>query len=84
VTNPDTARIVQFHEIAGPLQIDVLPLPQPAMGEVRIHGKAIGINRVEALFRDGQYFLQPVLPVAVSFPMRSGSIGKSAAGVLVG
>jgi hypothetical protein len=47
VTNPDTARIVQFHEIKGPLHLDVLPVPQRAKGEVRIRVKAIGLNRVE-------------------------------------
>jgi len=61
---PDTVKIVRFHKIGGPevLQFDQLPLPEPAKGEVRIRVKAIGLNRAEVMFRNGQYLETPILP----------------------
>jgi NADPH2:quinone reductase len=50
-------RIVRFHRFGGPevLHIEDLPMPQPGPEEVRIAVKAIGLNRAEALFREGNY-----------------------------
>src|SRR3984957_4492999 len=60
----NTVKIVRFHKIGGPevLQFDELPLPEPAQGEVRLRVKAIGLNRAEIMFRNGQYLETPVLP----------------------
>jgi NADPH:quinone reductase-like Zn-dependent oxidoreductase len=61
---PNTVKIVRFHE-TGPaevLQFDELPLPEPGPGEVRLRVKAIGLNRAEIMFRNGQYLETPVLP----------------------
>jgi len=60
----NTVKIVRFHE-TGPaeiLQFDELPLPEPASGEVRLRVKAIGLNRAEVMFRNGQYLETPVFP----------------------
>jgi NADPH:quinone reductase-like Zn-dependent oxidoreductase len=64
-----TARIVRFHTLGGPevLQLDEVPLPQPAAGEVRLRVKAIGLNRAEVMFRQGQYLVQPVLPSKLGY-----------------
>ena len=61
---PETVKIVRFHKTGGPevLQIDELPLPEPAPGQVRLRVKAIGLNRAEVMFRMGRYLVQPVLP----------------------
>jgi NADPH:quinone reductase-like Zn-dependent oxidoreductase len=61
---PDTVKIVRFHKTGGPevLQFDQLPLPEPGQGEVRIRVKAIGLNRAEVMFREGQYLEEPSLP----------------------
>jgi NADPH:quinone reductase-like Zn-dependent oxidoreductase len=61
---PDTVKIVRCHKIGGPevLQFDELPLPEPAHGEVRLRVKAIGLNRAEVMFRNGQYLETPILP----------------------
>lgn len=58
-----TANIVRFHKIGPPevLQLDELPLPEPAEGEIRLRVKAIGLNRAETLFRQGRFF-SPKLP----------------------
>ena len=61
----DTAKIVRFHQIAGPLALDTLPMPQPSPGEVRLRTKAIGLNRVETLFQKGEYFVRPSLPAHI-------------------
>jgi NADPH:quinone reductase-like Zn-dependent oxidoreductase len=60
----NTVKIVRFHE-TGPaevLQFDELPLPEPASGEVRLRVKALGLNRAEVMFRNGQYLETPVFP----------------------
>jgi len=64
-----TARIVRFHQLGGPdvLKLDLVPLPEPAAGEVRLRVKAIGLNRAEVLFRQGQYLAQPVLPSKLGY-----------------
>jgi len=60
----NTVKIVRFHE-TGPaevLQFDELPLPEPASGEVRLRVNALGLNRAEVMFRNGQYLETPVFP----------------------
>jgi NADPH:quinone reductase-like Zn-dependent oxidoreductase len=66
---PPTAKIVRFHRTGGPevLQLDELPLPEPAAGEVRLRVKAIGLNRAEVLFRMGRYLVQPILPSKIGY-----------------
>ena len=60
----NTVKIVRCHKLGGPevLNFDELPLPEPAQGEVRLRVKAIGLNRAEIMFRNGQYLETPVLP----------------------
>jgi NADPH:quinone reductase-like Zn-dependent oxidoreductase len=62
-------KVVRFHETgnADVLCIDELPLPQPGPGEVRLRVKAIGLNRAEVMFREGQYFLAPSLPSTLGY-----------------
>jgi NADPH:quinone reductase-like Zn-dependent oxidoreductase len=65
----DTVKIVRFHQTGGPevLQLDELPLPEPAAGEVRLRVKAIGLNRAEVMFRMGRYLIQPELPSKLGY-----------------
>jgi NADPH:quinone reductase-like Zn-dependent oxidoreductase len=69
-------RVVVFHEVGGPevLKIENVEIAEPGPGEVRIRVDAIGLNRGEALFRAGAYWLQPSLP--------SSRLGQEAAGVV--
>ena len=64
-----TARIVRFHTLGGPevLNLDEVALPEPAAGEVRLRVKAVGLNRAEVMFRQGQYLVQPVLPSKLGY-----------------
>jgi NADPH:quinone reductase-like Zn-dependent oxidoreductase len=59
-----TVKIVRFHK-TGPaevLQFDELPLPEPGPDEVLLRVKALGLNRAEIMFRNGQYLETPVAP----------------------
>jgi NADPH:quinone reductase-like Zn-dependent oxidoreductase len=64
-----TAKIVRFHQTgaAEVLQIDELPIPEPAEGEVRMRVKAIGLNRAEVMFRMGRYLVEPSLPSKLGY-----------------
>jgi NADPH:quinone reductase-like Zn-dependent oxidoreductase len=68
------AKVVRFHAFGGPevLQLDDVEIGSPGPGEVRIRVGAIGLNRVEAMFRSGHF--APTI-----FPSR---IGYEAAGVI--
>jgi NADPH:quinone reductase-like Zn-dependent oxidoreductase len=69
------AKVVRVHQQGGPeqLRIEDLPVGDPGPGEVRVKIEAIGLNRSEALFRQGGYIAPPKLPAL---------IGYEAAGVL--
>ena len=77
-----TVKIVRFHQTGGPevLQLDELPLPEPAANEVRLRVKAIGLNRAEVMFRKGQYLVTPILPSKLGYEA-SGTIEAVGPGV---
>jgi len=66
---PALAKIVRFHQAGGPevLQLEELPLPEPAAGEVRLRVKAIGLNRAEVMFRTDQYLVHPNFPSKLGY-----------------
>ena len=57
-------KAIRVSQTGGPevLQFDELPLPETVQGEVRLRVKAIGLNRAEIMFRNGQYLETPSLP----------------------
>jgi len=75
-------RIVRFHEMGGAdvLQIDDLPLEEPGEGEVRLKVEAIGLNRAEVMFREGQYLEDPDLPSRLGYEA-AGIVDAVGAGV---
>lgn len=77
-----TAQIVRFHKLGGPevLQLDVLPMPEPGKGEVRLRVKAIGLNRAEVMFRQGRYLVEPKLPSRLGYEA-AGTVEAVGAGV---
>jgi NADPH:quinone reductase-like Zn-dependent oxidoreductase len=77
-----TVKIVRFHQTGGPevLQLDELPLPEPAAGEVRLRVKAIGLNRAEVMFRTGRYLVEPKLPSKLGYEA-SGTVEAVGPGV---
>jgi NADPH:quinone reductase-like Zn-dependent oxidoreductase len=79
---PATVKIVRFHQTGGSevLQLDELPLPDPAAGEVRLRVKAIGLNRAEVMFRTGRYLVEPKLPSKLGYEA-SGTVEAVGPGV---
>ncbi|MFC2251292.1 zinc-dependent alcohol dehydrogenase family protein [Labrys portucalensis] len=69
------SRVIRFHRHGGPevLLIEEAELPLPGRGEIRIQVKALGLNRAEALLREGSYIETPGLP---------SGLGLEAAGVV--
>lgn len=64
-----TTRSVIFH-CTGPasvLSIEEHALVEPKADEVRFKVEAIGLNRAEIMFREGQYLEQPVLPSRLGY-----------------
>ena len=70
-----TTRVIRFHRTGGPevLQIDEIELPAPRANEVVLLVQALALCRADLLWREGNYFEDPVLPA---------SIGYHAAGVV--
>ena len=68
------ARIVRFHEFGGPevLRLDEVEVPPPGPGQARLRIGAIGLNRIETIYRAGWFG-------PVRFP---ATIGYEAAGVV--
>jgi NADPH:quinone reductase len=68
------SRVVRFHQLGGSevLRVDQVTVGAPNPGEVRIAVAAIGLNRVESMFRSG----------AMGAPHFPSRIGYEAAGVI--
>lgn len=81
------AKVVRFHEIGGPevLRIDDVDVVGPGANEVRIAVKAIGLNRVESMFRSGSFYL-PALPSKIGYEAAGiiESVGSDVNGFAVG
>ncbi|MBU3892206.1 zinc-dependent alcohol dehydrogenase family protein [Serratia rhizosphaerae] len=69
------SKVVTFNRTGGPEVLEVVDVevPAPAAGEVQIRVRAIGLNRAEIMYRNGQYVIAP------EFPAR---LGYEAAGVV--
>ena len=52
-----TFKVVRFYETgdASVLKLEDAPIEAPKANEVRIRVEAIGLNRAEVMFREGQY-----------------------------
>lgn len=63
------SRIVRFHQTGGPevLQIADEQVVAPGSDEVQIKVHAIGLNRAEVMFRNGQYLEAPILPARLGY-----------------
>ncbi len=81
-------RIVRFHKLGGPevLQLVEEPLQAPGPGEVRIKVEAFGLNRAEAVFRQGMYFQRPKIPSRLGYEAAGivDALGPGVSGVAVG
>ncbi|TQN43058.1 2-desacetyl-2-hydroxyethyl bacteriochlorophyllide A dehydrogenase [Blastococcus colisei] len=75
-------RAVRFHRHGGPevLQVEELPVPEPAAGQVLVKVAACGVNRVDILSREGQTPAPIVMP-HVSGTEVTGEVAAVGAGV---
>ena len=76
------ARVVRFHATGGPevLRIEEIELPPPGAGEIRIRNHALGLNRAEVMFREGQYLETPRLPSRIGYEA-AGTVAAVGPGV---
>ena len=82
-----SAKVIRFHQVGGPdvLKLEHVEIPAPAPSEVRLRVKAIGVNRIDAVFRMG-HFEKPVFPSKIGFEAAGivESIGADVKHVKVG
>ncbi len=81
-------KIVRFHE-TGPaevLKLEDMPLTDPGEGEVRLKVEAIGLNRAETMFRQGQYLQKPDPPSRIGYEAAGtvDAVGPGVSGVEIG
>ena len=81
-------KIVRFYETGGAevLKIEELPLVEPGEGEVRLTVEAIGINRAEVMFRQGQYLETPQPPSRLGYEAAGimDAVGPGTSGINIG
>jgi NADPH:quinone reductase-like Zn-dependent oxidoreductase len=81
-------KIIRFYETGGAevLKIEESPLVEPGVGEVRLAVEAIGLNRAEVMFRNGQYLENPVLPSRLGYEAAGivDALGPGTDGVKIG
>lgn len=81
-------RVIRFHEHGGPgvLRIEDVEMAAPAPDEVQIRVRALGLNRAEAMMREGRYLERPALPSGLGLEA-SGTveaIGADVSGLAAG
>lgn len=81
-------KIVRFHETgaAEVLKLEELPLTEPGPGEVRLQVAAIGLNRAEVMFRQGQYLETPEMPSRIGYEAAGtvDAVGPGVSGIQIG
>jgi len=81
-------KVIQMQKPGGPdvLEVAEKPLPQPAVGEVRVRAQAIGISSADMLVRKGVYNWMPPLPATPGNEMAGtvDALGRDATGVRIG
>ena len=62
-------KVVRVHQLGPPeaMQIEDLEVGAPGEGEALVRVEAIGLNRSEALFREGKYIAPPKLPALIGY-----------------
>lgn len=74
--------LIRFHKTGGPevLQYDEVPSRQLEPGEIRLKVEAIGLNRAEVMFREGNYVEAPTFPSLLGYEA-AGVIEETGPGV---
>lgn len=86
--NTTTAKAVRFHELgdASELKIESMPVVEPGEDEIRIKVGAIGLNRAEVMFREGNYLETPQLPSGLGYEAAGivDAVGKNVSSFNIG
>jgi len=63
------ARAALFHEVGDSevLRLEQVDVPEPGPGEIRLRISAFGLNRSEAMFRQGWHPVKPQLPSRIGY-----------------
>ncbi|MCP5365727.1 MAG: zinc-dependent alcohol dehydrogenase family protein [Hyphomicrobiales bacterium] len=81
-------RIVRFHETgsADVLKLEDLPLDEPGKGQIRLKVEALGLNRAEIMYRQGQYLEATKLPSRIGYEAAGtvDALGPNTAGFQIG
>lgn len=82
------SKVVTFNRTGGPEVLEVIDVevPAPAAGEVQIRVHAIGLNRAEIMYRNGQYVIEPEFPARLGYEA-SGvvqAVGEHVEGIVTG
>ena len=81
-------KVVRVHTPGGPeaLQIEDLAVGDPGPGEARVKIDAIGLNRAEAMFREGKYIQPPGYPTRIGYEASGvvDALGEGVSNVSVG
>ncbi len=81
-------KTIRFHETGGAevLKVEDLPLTDPGEGEIRLKVQAIGLNRAEVMFREGQYHETPQLPSRIGYEAAGvvDAVGPGTTGIRIG
>ncbi len=81
-------KIVRFHETgtADVLVLEDAPPREPGPDEVRLRVEAIGLNRAEVMYRQGQYLEAPTFPSLIGYECAGtvDAVGPGVEGVQIG
>lgn len=81
-------KIVRFYQTGGAevLKLEDLPPAEPGKGEIRLKVEAIGLNRAEVMFRQGQYLESPEFPSRIGYEAAGvvEAVGPDVGGIQVG
>jgi NADPH:quinone reductase-like Zn-dependent oxidoreductase len=83
-----SSKTVVFHETGAPevLKVEQIEVSFPGPQEVRIQVKSIGINRADAMYRQGMYIENPILPAKLGYEAAGiiEAVGSEVSNVSVG
>lgn len=82
------SKTVIFHEVGAPevLKVEQVEVTFPAAQEVRIQVKSIGINRADAMYRQGMYIENPIFPAQIGYEAAGivEAVGSEVSNIVVG
>jgi NADPH:quinone reductase-like Zn-dependent oxidoreductase len=82
------SRTIRFAKAGGPEVLEFIEMEVPAPGprEVRIHVKAIGINRADSMWRGDKYVESPIFPAGLGYDAAGivDAVGKDVTDFKVG